>query len=175
MLLKSATSLAFAAACMTAIAIAPGAQAQSASPNGTAGSTYQNQMQTPPSNASSDWSRGGNGSTTGNYTPQSYRGNAMPSAAGTSGDQLITNGPQSNGVEQSGNWSARANVIQSRRYQRLVDTNGAFRAARMRKECGPITDAQLHAQCAASFNQGGSNTMSGSSTAPSNYGNGSGS
>lgn len=89
-------------------------------------------------------------------------------------DQLITNGPQSNGVEQSGNWSSRQNVIQSGRYQRLVDTNRGFRAARMRKECGPITDAQLHAQCVASFNQDESNTMSGSSTAPNNYGNGSG-
>lgn len=88
-------------------------------------------------------------------------------------EQMITNGPQSNGVEQSGSWSARQNVIQSDRYQRLVDTNRSFREARMRKECGPITDAQLHAQCVASFN--GGSDMSGSSTAPSNYGTGSGS
>lgn len=172
MLLKSATSLAFAAACMTAVAIAPGAWAQSANPNGTYGSTYQNQMpQSPQSNT--DWSRGGYGSTSGNYTPQSYQGN-MPSSAGTGGDQLVTNGPQSNGVENSGGWSARENVIQSHRYTRLLESNAGFRHARMRKECGPITDPQLHSQCIASFSRYAP-TMSGSSTAPSNYGNGSGS
>jgi len=76
-------------------------------------------------------------------------------------DQVITNGPQSSGVEQSGGWSARQNVIQSERYERLVDTNRAFRHARMIKECGPITDAQLHQQCVASFSQN-SAAMSGS-------------
>jgi hypothetical protein len=81
-------------------------------------------------------------------------------------DQVITNGPQSSGVEQSGHWSARQNVIQSERYQRLVDTNRAFRHTRMIKECGPITDPQLHQQCLASFDQ---------TRAASNYGNTSGS
>jgi hypothetical protein len=55
-------------------------------------------------------------------------------------EQVITNGPQANVESQSPNWSARQNVINSERYDRLVDTNGAFRQARMRKECGPITD-----------------------------------
>jgi hypothetical protein len=32
-------------------------------------------------------------------------------------------------------------------------TTHAFRQARMRKECDPITDSQLHAQCIASFSQ----------------------
>ena len=68
-------------------------------------------------------------------------------------DQVITNGPQSSGVEQSGTWSARANVVQSEHYQRLVDNNAGFRRARMTKECGPIADPQLHQQCAASFSQ----------------------
>ena len=85
-------------------------------------------------------------------------------------DQLITNGPQSSGVEQSGNWSARANVVQSEHYQRLVDTNRAFRHVRMIKECGPITDPQLHQQCVASFSQNKA-AMSSSS----DYGNNSGS
>jgi hypothetical protein len=67
--------------------------------------------------------------------------------------QLITNGPQSSGVEQSGTWSPRQNVIQSRHYTHLIDTDRAFRDARMRKECGPITDPQLHQQCIASFNR----------------------
>ena len=87
--------------------------------------------------------------------------------------EVITNGPQSSGVEQSGGWSARQNVIQSERYQRLVDTNRAFRHARMAKECGPVTDPQLHEQCVASFSQNEA-TMSGSSTAPTDYGNSSG-
>jgi hypothetical protein len=68
-------------------------------------------------------------------------------------DQVITNGPQSSGVERSGTWSARANVVQSEHYQRLVGNNAGFRRARMMKECGPITDPQLHQQCAASFSQ----------------------
>ncbi len=68
-------------------------------------------------------------------------------------DQVITNGPQSSAAEQSGNWSARQNVMESERYERLVDTNRAFRNARMIKECGPIGDPQLHQHCVASFSQ----------------------
>jgi plasmid stabilization system protein ParE len=49
--------------------------------------------------------------------------------------------------------TARQNVIQSERYDRLLETNRAFRQARMRKECGPVTDPQLHQQCLASFSQ----------------------
>ena len=67
--------------------------------------------------------------------------------------QVVTNGPQANVEAQSPNWSARQNVIESQRYDRLVGTSPAFRAARMRKECSPITDPQLHASCIASFNQ----------------------
>ena len=77
-------------------------------------------------------------------------------------DQVITNGPQSSGVEQSGDWSARQNVIQSEHYERLVDTSRAFRHARMVKECGPIADPQLHQQCVASFSQSNA-AISGSS------------
>jgi hypothetical protein len=51
------------------------------------------------------------------------------------------------------NWSAHQNVVSSQRYTHLVRTNRAFRDARMRKECGPITDPQLHQQCIASFNR----------------------
>jgi hypothetical protein len=67
--------------------------------------------------------------------------------------QVVTNGPQANVENQSPNWSARQNVIQSQRYDRLVAGSSAFREARMRKECGPITDPQLHESCVASFNQ----------------------
>jgi hypothetical protein len=66
--------------------------------------------------------------------------------------QMVTNGAHS-GVEQSGAWSARQNVVNSERYDRMVATDRAFREERMRKECGPITDPQLHASCVASFNR----------------------
>jgi hypothetical protein len=68
-------------------------------------------------------------------------------------EQLVTNGPQANVENQSPNWSARQNVINSQRYDRLVETNRSFREARVRQECGPITDPQLHANCIASFRQ----------------------
>ncbi|MGA8760068.1 MAG: hypothetical protein WB611_27875 [Stellaceae bacterium] len=71
-------------------------------------------------------------------------------------------------------WSPRLNVKNSERYARLVQTDPAFRQARMRKECGPITDPNLREQCIASFN-GNEGTAYGSSTEPnqgyrSNYG-----
>ena len=49
--------------------------------------------------------------------------------------------------------AARRNVIQSERYDRLLETNRSFRQARMRRECGPITDPQLHQSCLDSFSQ----------------------
>lgn len=69
--------------------------------------------------------------------------------------QLVTNGPQANVENESPNWSARQNVIGSHRYERLITTDHAFRNARMRKECSPITDPQLHASCIASFENRG--------------------
>lgn len=162
MLFKSATSIAFASACLTALATAPGAMAQPANPSGAYGSTYNNQMQQPPQ-SNADWSRGGYGSSSGNYTPQADQGNA---SAG--GDQLVTNGPQSNVEQQSPDWSARQNVIQSHHYTRMLETSAAFRHARMRKECGPITDPQLHENCIASFNRSAPE-MYGSSMAPHHY------
>ena len=49
--------------------------------------------------------------------------------------------------------TARQNVSQSERYDRLLETNGSFRQARMRRECGPITDPQLRQSCLDSFAQ----------------------
>src|SRR5215472_1747569 len=49
--------------------------------------------------------------------------------------------------------TARQNVIQSERYDRLLETNRSFRQARMRRECGPITDPQLRQSCLDSFAQ----------------------
>ena len=104
MLLKTATSLAFATACLTAVAILP-AHAQ------------------------------------------------MADTPGAPGTEVVTNGPQTNPGDMSPSWSARRNVIESQHYDRLLETNRGFRQARMRKECGPITDPELRQQCLASFHQ----------------------
>ena len=78
----------------------------------------------------------------------------MPARAQTGGlVQVVTNGPQGNVEAQSPAWSPQQNVIDSQRYDRLVETNSAFRQARMRQECDPVTDPQLHASCIASFAQ----------------------
>jgi hypothetical protein len=103
MLLKTATCLAFATACLTAAATLPAAA----------------QMAAPP-------------------------------APNT---EVVTNGPQANPGDMSPSWSARQNVIQSEHYDRLLETNRGFRQARMRKECGPITDPELRQQCLSSFGQ----------------------
>jgi len=103
MLLKTATSFAFATACLTAVATLP-AHAQM----------------------------------------------AAPAAPGT---EVVTNGPQTNPGDMTPSWSARRNVIQSQHYDRLLETNRGFRQARMRKECGPITDPELRQQCLATFRQ----------------------
>jgi hypothetical protein len=58
--------------------------------------------------------------------------------------------------------SPQQNVVQSQRYDRLLETNRKFRDARERRECGPITDAELHQECLASFGQ--DEPYSGSST-----------
>ena len=43
------------------------------------------------------------------------------------------------------------NVRKSAQYDYLVATNSSFRAARIRKECGPIRDPGLRSSCLASF------------------------
>jgi hypothetical protein len=103
MLLKTATSFAFATACLTAVATLP-AHAQMAAP-------------------------------------------AAPDT------EVVTNGPQTNPGDMTPSWSARRNVTESQHYDRLLETNRGFRQARMRKECGPITDPELRQQCLASFHQ----------------------
>jgi hypothetical protein len=57
-------------------------------------------------------------------------------------------------AQSPGNESAAQNVRESQQYQQLVCTNPAFRERRMREECGPITDPQLHQSCLASFDCG---------------------
>lgn len=51
------------------------------------------------------------------------------------------------------NWNPQRNLLESHQYDRLLETNPGFRMARVRKECGPITDPQLRADCIASFDQ----------------------
>jgi hypothetical protein len=78
----------------------------------------------------------------------------MPNARATmstSGTEVTTNGPQANPSDRSGSRSAQQNVRDSQRYEALVHSNGSFRASRVKKECGPIDDPQLHASCVASF------------------------
>jgi hypothetical protein len=86
--------------------------------------------------------------------------------------QMVTNGPQVDQGDVSPSWSARQNVRESERYDRLLETNRGFREARMRLECGPITDPQLHSDCLASFRQ--DEPYVGSSTPPRTYQSGNG-
>jgi hypothetical protein len=100
-----------------------------------------------------------------------------PQGSATYGSAPAYNTPQSNAPQanQSGaaqSASARRNVIESRQYDREVETNRAFRQARMRKECGPITDPELRQSCLASFNQ--EEPQMGSSTSNRSHGSGSG-
>ena len=85
-------------------------------------------------------------------------GPAQAQMAGTYGTAAGDNGPQSYSPQASQgdmpqSRSARQNVIQSERYDRSLETNRKFRQARMRKECGPITDPELRQSCLASFKQ----------------------
>ena len=78
----------------------------------------------------------------------------MPTARAemnTSAAQVVTNGPQVNPRDRSGSWSTRQNLRDSRRYEAAVHSNSGYRANRVKKECGPINDPQLHASCVASF------------------------
>ena len=80
---------------------------------------------------------------------------------------VVKHPPIVNPSDVSASLSARQNVIESKQYERLLETNPAFRQARMRKECGPITDPELRNSCLASFNQ--AEPYVGASTAPRHY------
>jgi hypothetical protein len=82
---------------------------------------------------------------------------AMPTARAemnTNGAEVVTNVPQANPQYSPGSWSARHNVRDSQRYEAVVHSNSRYRASRVKKECGPINDPQLHASCVASFQRG---------------------
>ena len=79
---------------------------------------------------------------------------AIPTAraeTNANGAEVVTNGPQANPHDSSGSWSTRQNVRDSQRYESVVHSNRGYRASRVKKECGPINDPQLHASCVASF------------------------
>jgi hypothetical protein len=65
--------------------------------------------------------------------------------------ELITNGPQFTAGDAAGPVAAQRNQSESGQYEMLLRSNPAFRARRIAKECGPISDPQLHASCVASF------------------------
>ena len=69
--------------------------------------------------------------------------------------QLFTNRPQVSPGDYDYSLAARNNA-KSAQYERLLRTNPGFRQARMQRECGPITDPQLRAQCMASFGESSS-------------------
>jgi len=79
----------------------------------------------------------------------------------------VKHAPISNPGDVSKSWDARQNVIESKQYEQLLRTNPTFRQVRMRKECGSITDPQLHQSCLASFDRYGPSV--GSSQAPRHY------
>jgi hypothetical protein len=67
--------------------------------------------------------------------------------------QLITNGPQTDPGDRAGARSATQNVRDSHNYEAVVHANPNYRAVRQQKECGPIDDATMHADCLATFNK----------------------
>ena len=185
MMLKRTASFALTAACLTAIVTMP-AHAQM---GGTYGATPGYSAPQSPSTYGSapgyntPQGSAAYGATPGYTTPQGAAayGSApsynTPQGAATYGSAPSYNSPQSSvpqanqsGAAQSA--SARRNVIESRQYDRAVETNRAFRQARMRKECGPITDPELRQSCLASFNQ--EEPQMGSSTSSRSHGSGSG-
>jgi hypothetical protein len=78
----------------------------------------------------------------------------MPTARAemnANGAGVVTNGPHPNPHDNWGTSPTRQNLRDSQRYEAVVHSNSGYRASRVKKECGPITDPQLHASCVASF------------------------
>jgi hypothetical protein len=77
----------------------------------------------------------------------------VPAASAQTGGETVVVTPPPRVDPGDLNWNPQSNLVEAQEYEGLLKTNPAFRMARIRKECGPITDPQLHAQCVASFNQ----------------------
>jgi hypothetical protein len=110
-------------------------------PAGTSGAPSGNYTPQADQGGNPNWSQGNYGSTSGATTALSD--------AGTTG--MVEPPPRVDTGDLY--WNPQRNVMESQRYDQLVETNRAFREARIRKECGPITDPQLKADCIASFDQ----------------------
>lgn len=156
MIIKTVGGLALAAACFASFAGISGADAQMEPGPGPMPGYYG-----PPTYP------GYYGQTyPGYYGPPGYQGSAVPGnsypnwpysgyptlpSEASGGTQVVTNGPQTSPGDTSASWSAQRNVAESAHYDRLLETNPGFRDARIRRECGPITDPKLRANCEASF------------------------
>jgi hypothetical protein len=66
---------------------------------------------------------------------------------------FYSNAPKVEPGDNPANWSARENVVESRRYEQLIHTSRAFRQARIQKECGGFNESEAYQQCAASFDE----------------------
>jgi hypothetical protein len=77
----------------------------------------------------------------------------IPGASAQTGSPTVVVEPPPRVDPGDLNWNPLSNLKEAQQYDRLLETNPAFRMARIQKECGPITDPQLHADCVASFNQ----------------------
>jgi hypothetical protein len=78
---------------------------------------------------------------------------AVSAAPAQTGDATVVVAPQARVDPGDVNWNPQRNLAEAQRYDRLLETNPSFRMARIRKECGPIIDPQLRADCIASFDQ----------------------
>jgi hypothetical protein len=67
------------------------------------------------------------------------------------GAEVIANGPQANPGDRTDASGAAYNLRDSERYEATVRSSAEFRVTRERKECGPIDDARMHAECLATF------------------------
>jgi hypothetical protein len=190
MIIKRVAYLALTAACLTGIATLPAAHAQTAYgtapaaalPTGDPGGNSMGLLGPNPGGPGLTPYTGGAPGAAQPYpsyptAPGAYGATqpaypAAPSAAGTSNTEVVTNGPQPYPPQPPG-WSPERSVLESEHYTWLLEHNRAFRQARERKECGPITDPQLHQNCLASFEEyspwAGSVPAYGSSTGTRGY------
>jgi hypothetical protein len=164
--------LAFTAACLTGIATLPAAHAQTAYETAApADDPGGNSMGTPGPNPGGPGLTPYTGGAPGAAQPYPDYPTA-PSAASTSNTDMATNGSVTYPPQPPG-WSPEQNIRQSEHYTWLLQHNRPFREARERRECGPITDSQLHQQCLASFAEyspwAGSAPAYGSSSSSRNY------
>jgi len=74
--------------------------------------------------------------------------------------QLVTNGPQFTPGDEAGRQTSEQNVRESAQYEALLRANPGFRAIRIQKECGPISDPELRTLCLSSFGSAGTATPS---------------